>query len=104
MTKLNKWFDMVNVGDSHSTYTRDSWMIPEGGSTIWCTGWEKERTIKPYGDGCHVVVGTSVYHCDELMGVMERWERDGHTWGIRGVTATREQQIRGHWRPVPIMG
>ena len=102
MTELNKWFDMVNPGDLYPTYTRDSWEIPEEGTEIWCTGWQRGQTIKPYGDGCHVIVGTTVYHCDELMGIMERWERDGYTWGIEGVTVKREQQTGGRWRPVPI--
>jgi hypothetical protein len=102
MTKLNKWFDMTNDGDLYPTYTRDSWEIPETGTDIWCTGWKRGQTIKPYGDGCHVVVGLSVYHCDELMGILERWEKDGFTWGIAGVKPTREQQISGHWTSVQI--
>ncbi|GEM_PF-3302266 len=100
MTKLNKWYDMVNEGDIYSTYTRDSWTIPEEGTEIWCTGWKRGQTIKPYGDGCHVVVGYSTYHCDELMEILERWKQDGYEWGIEGVEMTREQQIHGRWTPV----
>ncbi len=102
MTKLNKWYDMVNEGDSYSTYTRDSWTIPEEGTEIWCTGWKRGQTIKPCGEGCHVFVGPSVYHCDELMEILERWKKDGYDWGIEGAKMTREQQICGRWTPVTI--
>lgn len=104
MTKLNRWFDMTNEGDMYKTYTRDSWEIPEEGAEIWCTGWQSRKTIKPYGEGCHVYVGPSVYHCDQLMEIMGNWERDGYQWGIEGVKPTREQYIRGHWTPVEIKG
>lgn len=67
MTRLNKYYDMTNAGDLYPTYTRDSWEIPEAGTEIWCTGWSRGQTIKPAGDGCHVVVGFSVYHCDQLI-------------------------------------
>jgi len=100
MTKLNKWFDMTNEGELYPTYTRDSWEIPEGGAEIWCTGWKRGQTIKPYGDGCHVLVGLSVYHCDELMGILDQWEKDGYKWGIVGVEPSREQQINGRWTSV----
>ena len=102
MTKLNRWFDMTNEGDTYPTYTRDSWEIPEAGTEIWCTGWKRGQTIKPCGDGCHVLVGFSTYHCDQLMEIMTQWEKDGHKWGIEGVNPTREQQIGGRWKPVPI--
>lgn len=102
MTKLNRWFDMVNHGDTYETYTRDSWTIPEEGTEIWCTGWKRGQTIKPYGDGCHVVVSLTVYHCDELMSILENWEKDGHKWGIDSVEVEREQQIQGRWTPVAI--
>lgn len=100
MTKLSKYFNMVNEGDTHTTYTYDSWTIPDKGAEIWCTGWSHGQTIKPYGDGCHVIVGTSMYHCDELMGILTNWERDGRTWGIDGVTAKREQQTGGYWKAI----
>ncbi|OPX46428.1 hypothetical protein CLHUN_02440 [Ruminiclostridium hungatei] len=102
MTKLNKWFDMTNDGELYTTYTRDSWEVPEEGTEIWCTGWPRGQTIKPYGDGCHVVVGLSIYHCDQLMEILMRLESEGHKWGIDGVTAKREQQIGGYWVPVHI--
>ena len=94
MTVLNKWYDLDGV------YTRDSWTIPEAGTDIWCTGWKRGQTIRAYGDGYHVIVGLTVYHCDELMGIMTRWERDGYTWGIEGVAVEREQYKDGHWTPI----
>ena len=101
-TRLNRWFDMTNPGEDYKTYTRDTWEIPEAGTEIWCTGWKRGQTIKPYGDGAHVVVGLSVYHCDELMGILSKWEKDGYKWGIDGVVPTREQQINGRWTAVEI--
>lgn len=101
-TELKRYFDMKNQGETYSKYTRDSWVIPEEGTEIWCTGWKRGQTIKPYGDGCHVVVGLTAYHCDELMGIMDKWEQDGYSWGIDGVTPTREQQKGGRWEPVNI--
>ena len=62
--------------------TRESWTIPDAGAEIWCSGWAHREPIKPYGDGCHVKVGSTIYHCDQLIEILERWERDGHTWGI----------------------
>jgi hypothetical protein len=101
-TKLNKWFDIINPGDTYPTYTRDTWTIPDTGTEIWCTAWSRGQVIKPYGDGCHVIVGSTVYHCDELMGILLRQEENGYSWGIDGVTPTREQQINGYWTPVKI--
>lgn len=100
MTKLSRWFDMINEGDLYSTYTRDSWEIPEQGSEIWCTGWKRGQTIKPYGDGCHVVVGFTVYHCDQLMDILTNLEKNGYEWGISGVEPTRKQQLNGRWTSV----
>ena len=102
MTKLNKWFYLNSTSDSYRIYTRDSWTIPEEGSEIWCTGWKRAQTIKPYGDGCHVIVGFTVYHCDQLMDILKRWETEGEKWGIDGVSAQREQQINGQWIPVKL--
>lgn len=100
MTALKKWYDVTNEGDLYPTYTRDEWTIPEGGTEIWCTGWKRGQTIKPYGDGCHVIVGITTYHCDELMGIMQKWEKDGYEWGIEGVTLKRYQQKSGRWEIV----
>lgn len=100
MTILSKWHDITNPGDPYPTYTHDSWKIPEEGTEVWCTGWKRGQTIKPYCDGCHVVVGLTVYHCDEFMGILDRWADDGHTWGIEGVTMIREQRINGCWRHI----
>lgn len=100
VTRLNRWFDMTNPGESCETYTRDSWEIPEAGTEIWCGGWNRGQAIKPYGDGAHIVVGSSVYHCDELMGILSKWEKEGYMWGIEGVLPTREQQINGRWTAV----
>lgn len=100
MTNLNRWYDMVNDGDLYPTYTRDSWEVPEDGTVIWCTGWKQAKTIKPYGDGCHVVIDGETFHCMQLMGFLEKWEAAGHTWGIEGVEVEREQQINGWWTPV----
>lgn len=94
-TKLNKWYN-----DANGIYTRDTWEIPADGTEIWCTGWKRGQTIKPYGDGCHVYVGYSVYHCDELMEILDRWEKDGYQWGIDGVKMSREQHVHGQWIPV----
>ncbi|WP_102412458.1 hypothetical protein [Beduinella massiliensis] len=96
MTKLNRWYDLDGV------YTRDSWTIPDEGTEIWCTGWKRGQTISPYGDDYHVVVGFSVYHCDQLMEILSQWERDGYTWGLEGVAVQREQQINGCWTPVQV--
>lgn len=101
-TRLNRWFDMTNEGEAYPTYTRDSWEIPEAGTEIWCTGWPRAQTIKPSGDGCHVIIGYSTYHCDELMEILTKWEKEGEQWGIDGVKPTRKQQIGGHWTPVPM--
>ena len=93
-TRLNLYHDVEGM------WTRDSWLVPEGGTEIWCTGWTRRQTIKPYGDGCHVVVGLTVYHCDELVGILTRQEAEGFTWGIRGVEPLREQKVKGYWKPV----
>jgi len=93
---------MTNPGEDYKTYTRDTWEIPEAGTEIWCTGWKRGQTLKPYGDGAHVVAGLSVYHCDELMGIMTNWEKDGDKWGIDGVKPSREQLINGRWIAVEI--
>lgn len=102
MTKLNRYYDMVNEGEIYPTYTCDSWVIPENGTEIWCTAWKRGQTIKPCGDGCHVYVGYSCYHCDQLMEILSQNEKDGYTWGIDGVTMTREQQISGRWKSVKV--
>jgi len=99
-TVLNKWHDVINEGDMYPTYTRDSWEIPVDGTEIWCTGWKRGQTIKPYGDGMHVIVGSEVYHNDQLMGILDRWVSDGETWGIEGVKMIREQRINGIWEKV----
>lgn len=102
VTKLNKWHNVTNKGDSFVTYTRDSWTIPEAGTEIWCTGWShnETRSIRPYGDGCHVVVGAdNIYHCDQLMEILDLWQRDGYDWGIN-VPMEREQRINGWWTSV----
>lgn len=101
-TVLNKWHDVINEGDTHTTYTRDSWEIPEEGTEIWCTGWKRGQTIKPYGDGTHVIVGIDVYHNDQLMEILDRWVADGFAWGLDGVSMTREQQIDGRWENVKV--
>lgn len=97
MTKtcLSYWYD-----DENGIYTRDVWEIPETGTEVWCTGWPRGQTIKPYGDGCHVVVGFTVYHCDQFMDILKRNESRGYKWGIANVQMTREQQINGRWTPV----
>lgn len=102
MTSLNKWYYRPDNDGIGTIYTRDTWVIPEEGTEIWCTGWKRGQTIKPYGDGCHVIVGISVYHCDELMGILDRWVSEGHRWGIDGVKVQREQQVDGRWAPVPV--
>lgn len=101
-TELNHWFGMINKGDTFPTYTRDSWEIPESGAEIWCSAWNRGQKIKPYGDGCHVVVGIHVFHCDELMEILMRNEENGERWGIEGVKPTREQRINGRWVSVDL--
>ena len=101
-TMLRRWHYVENPGKDHKTYTCDSWTIPDEGTGIWCTGWKHGQTIKPYGDGAHVVVGLSPYHCDELMGILRNWECGGETWGIEGVKMVREQLIAGQWRRVEV--
>jgi len=101
-TTLNKWHDMKNETDIFPRHTRDSWTVPEDGTEIWCTGWKRGQTIKPYGDGCHVIVGLTVYHADELMGILDRWSADGHTWGLDGVCMTRQQVTAECWIDVEV--
>lgn len=96
-TCLTKYYDMVNEGETRQTHMRDTWEIPNEGTEIWCTGWKQAQTIKPCGDGAHVVIGFTGYHCDELMGILTHWNEEGQKWGIDGVTPTREQQINGRW-------
>lgn len=102
-TKLNKWYDMINEGESYPVYTRDSWTIQDDGTKIFCTGWMNgENSIRPYGDGCHVVIGWEggdVFHCDQVMEILSRWEKDGYKWKIN-VPLVREQYINGSWIPV----
>jgi len=99
LTNQNKWHDIVNLGNTYPTYTRDTWNIPEEGTEVWCNAWKRGQTIRPYGDGCHVIVGLTPYHCDEFMGILLRLEKEGYTWGI-GTEMVREQQINGHWQKV----
>lgn len=101
MTKLTRYFDMTNEGELYPTYTRDEWEIPEGGTEIWCTGWPRGQTISPYdGDPCHVYVSFTCYHVDQLMEIMDHWEKDGHTWGIANVIPKRYQQKGARWELV----
>jgi len=100
MTILAKYYDMFNEGNMYPTYTKDFWIIPEEGTEIWCTYWKRGQHIKPYGDTCHVVVGTTIYHKDELMSILLRNEKDGYSWGLDGVTMIREQKINGYWQTV----
>jgi hypothetical protein len=101
-TTLNKWYDVTNEGDLYPTYTRDTWEIPEEGTEVWCTLWPRGQTIKPYGDGAHITVGLTVYHCDEFMGILLRNEKEGYPWGLEGITMTREQRNGGEWRKVEV--
>ena len=94
MTALNKWYN-----DENGIYTRDTWVIPESGTELWCALWDSVKIIKPYGDGCHVTFGNNVYHCDELMGILERNARDGFAWGIKA-EMVREIDVNGHWTKV----
>lgn len=96
-TKLNHWYN-----DENKIYTRDSWTIPEEGTEVWSTAWKRGQTIKPYGDGCHVFVGVTAYHCDEFMGILKRLEAEGFKWGI-DVPMEREQYINGKWVPVNVL-
>ena len=101
-THLSKYFEMTNPGEIYATYTCDEWQVPEAGAEIWCSGWRQRKTIKPHGDGYHVDVGGSCYHCDELMEILMGLEHDGYTWGIDGVSQRRRQQINGNWKSVEI--
>lgn len=101
-TSLNKWYNKVNEGEMYETYTRDTWSIPDDGTEVWCTAWKRGQTIKPCGDGCHVVVGCATYHCNQFMEMLERLEKEGHKWGIDGVEMQREQQINGVWVKVKV--
>lgn len=95
--ELCYYFEGMNDGDAHPIYTRDTWTVPESGTEIWCSGWDKKKKIKPYGDGAHVLVNESAYHREELMNSLKRWEKDGFSWGMDGVVPIREQQIHGKW-------
>jgi hypothetical protein len=49
-----------------------------------------------------VLVGLTVYHVDELMGILlKRAEEYGGTWGL-DVPMTREQKIGGYWQKVEV--
>jgi hypothetical protein len=96
MTQLKIYHDIPDES-GHMAYTRDSWTIPEDGTEIWCTGWKRGQTIKPHGDGAHVIIGLTVYHVDEIMGILTRWEDEGCSWGIDGVKMVREQKRGGYW-------
>jgi hypothetical protein len=95
MAKLNNWYD-----DENGIYTKDSWTIPKDGTEIWATWWKRGQTIKPTDDSencCHVLIGYTVYHCDEIMGILLRCAKEYNgTWGL-DVPMTREQRINGHW-------
>jgi hypothetical protein len=94
ISELKKWYDKINDGDTYPTYTRDSWIIPENGAELWCKAWDGTRTIKPYGDGCHVMVAGTCYHCDQIV---ELLEKSDYEWGIVGITMVREQFVDGRW-------
>ena len=96
MANLNKWHDVNGV------YTRDTWTIPAEGTEIWCTAWSRGQTIKPMDGGCHVLIGFTCYHCNEIMGILLRQEKEGYTWGVVGVEMTREQRINGYWQKVEV--
>jgi hypothetical protein len=102
MANLNSWYN-----DENGIYTRDTWTIPAEGTEIWATWWDRGQTIKPTDeskDCCHVLIGTSVYHCDEIMGILlKRAEEYNGTWGIDGVKMTREQKVGGNWRKVEVI-
>jgi len=102
-TTLNKWYDIINDGDTYPTYTRDSWEIPTDGAEVHCPCFSQINIIRPYGDGVHVYVGNVVYHKDEIMGILEkRHSKNGCAWSIEGVPMTREQRINGHWKKVEV--
>ena len=102
-TILNKWHDIQNEDDLYPIYTRDSWEIPADGAVIRCPCFSQVNIIKPYGDGMHVFVGSTIYHVDEIMGILEkRHTENGCAWSIEGVTMTREQRINGHWKSVTL--
>lgn len=94
---------MRNNDGEDLIFTRDSWTIPDEGTEIWCTGWMRGQTIKPYGDGYHVIMGLTIYHCNVLMDILTKWEQDGYKWGIEGTNPKREQLINGHWISVDII-
>lgn len=88
-TRLNRWYY-----DESGAYCRDTWVVPEQGTEIWCTAWPRGQRITPYGDGCHVCVGVSVYHCDQLMEILTRLEKEeGAEWGIENVNPTTEKLV-----------
>ena len=100
-TQLTKRYTVTNEGDARPTRIHDSWEIPDGGTEIWCTAWKRGQVIRPYGDGAHVIVGLTVYHCDAFMKILLRNEKNGYTWGI-DATMTREQLINGQWQKVAL--
>jgi len=100
VTQLTRWYEKTSTDNPHPIYTRDTWTIPPQGTEIWCTAWKRGQTIQPVGDGCHIMVGFTVYHCDEFMDILTRLEGEGNQWGIVGVTMLREQDVGGRWIPV----
>lgn len=104
-TALIKYYYMVNVGDCLPTYTKEIWEIPSAGTEIWCTAWKKRKNIKPYGDGCHIIVNQEIYHVDQLMEMLIQREKeeDGFRWGIEGVEMKREQKINGYWQKISLI-
>ena len=100
-TILSKWHDIQGENELYPVYTRDSWELPEDGAMLHCPCFTKINIIRPYGDGCHVYVGTTVYHKDEILGILEkRHTGNGCSWSIEGVSMTREQYINGQWKKV----
>ena len=61
-----------------------------------------EFIVSLYELRCHVLIGLTCYHCDEIMGILLRQEKEGYTWGIDSVTMTREQLINGRWQKVEL--
>lgn len=101
-TKLSRWVEIVNEGDSHATPTRETWEIPEAGAEFWCNRWVPTVTITPLGDGEHVSFGSLTFLTKELMDILSEDEKIGLVWGISGITPVREQLINGCFTPVPI--
>ena len=98
---IAKYYDM-DVGDLYPIYTKDFWVIPESGTTLWKSTSEESLTVIPV-DECHVDVSSDnkskfLFHCDELINLLEKRKKECNINYGFGVPMERHQFIEGNWR------